>query len=1175
MYIILTDWIAYCLRWTTMQQFQTLQPILSSQHYKQSQSQQMKDGLTSSDSKAAPPPLPSKPHLPPKRGSSLSKNIGTGGDTQQGRPKDELVNALETLLENKGNTFTLDSQSNQQVISVRGDDVERKITLGQGFQLNDGNNSSSTSRRDRGDSELSDQLGELYEYGESVGNSSVATQSTLIQQSFNSSSILQPVQQLSISSEADSSALSKVVNRSPIKILGQEESEFQYQIINEMADDTLALADAIEGGQLTSGGDLDTSHIRQMAEQQAAALQIANQAQQQVTGSSKPSVSDISPDKRKKMIQVRQFIFREIYETERNYVANLSIVLKQFKAPLIRAALGLSSDKEVKASASGESLATMSSQHSDNTKGTHLSGDSSHRPMHLGASNSSAPVKPIIPMVDIKIIFAWIEELSEFSKTICEEMDKVVQQLDYSEQTWERVYQGDTVTDQELSLVKSVGKFFIEHYDGLKLYLKFVDNYSAAKEAIRRSDENSAAYRVFIAECLKNKDFQKQGIVDFLILPIQRVTRYVLLLQDYKKHMPADHPDFENVASALNLLRQLANTVNEVKRNEEEMTRMFLIVRLVENIPPTIISAQRRLTFECDCFDVTRDNILKAFSPQTVGNSGFSMVPSVATMMSTSGFDATQSSKDSNNKDKDSALLRLYIFNDVFAVAKAKGKKKWSSKIASTASDRDKDGWTLFRIGWNKDVDIVDLDQLNQGTGQQQQQQESKRFGFLSGNSNKQQKALLKVVIRQSDAGNPIARKKFLSELQEVNQEYLRNARIKSQQAGTSQLGTNALKRSKTVKQVIKGMPSVAENAQSAPTSPVKQTVDINVTAEDKQTKSANAADSFSLDLANIEKLALERLKSKGSPQKNESDRADAEVSGSMQSLSNVTLPTIEKGSLKRSTTITGHGHFNRPLPRQSSLVPAKTDIPTMMEQIKFETSMEAGLITQSPAVVHSVASTGLGVSLSDDARSAQEVSGQDQQRNQDSDATSQLPRRPPLPLPPLPPRRVSGRASVDSGTSSLQQTIVEDAAENGEDSVADNAEAISEEVDGGADNERIGNLPTKLKKRPSAGKNGTLSRSMSMGHRVLSQRPSIADSFTSTSTQAPSSSLASSSNANSPSMTNLNVSQTMVTETFVLEVVEPKQKNELLLLWERIQKKLKNMEEDAAAQDAEQEEQQ
>lgn len=63
------------------------------------------------------------------------------------------------------------------------------------------------------------------------------------------------------------------------------------------------------------------------------------------------------------------------------------------------------------------------------------------------------------------------------------------------------------------------------------MYLKFVDNYSAAKEAIRRSEETSPAFRQFLADCLKNKECQRQGIADFLILPIQRVTRYVLLLQ--------------------------------------------------------------------------------------------------------------------------------------------------------------------------------------------------------------------------------------------------------------------------------------------------------------------------------------------------------------------------------------------------------------------------------------------------------------------------------------------------------------------------------------------------------------------------------------------------------------------------------------------------------------------
>ena len=65
---------------------------------------------------------------------------------------------------------------------------------------------------------------------------------------------------------------------------------------------------------------------------------------------------------------------------------------------------------------------------------------------------------------------------------------------------------------------------------GWKVYLKFVDNYSAAKEAIRRSDENPR-FMAFAEECLKNKDTNGQKLGDYLILPIQRVTRYALLLQ--------------------------------------------------------------------------------------------------------------------------------------------------------------------------------------------------------------------------------------------------------------------------------------------------------------------------------------------------------------------------------------------------------------------------------------------------------------------------------------------------------------------------------------------------------------------------------------------------------------------------------------------------------------------
>lgn len=62
------------------------------------------------------------------------------------------------------------------------------------------------------------------------------------------------------------------------------------------------------------------------------------------------------------------------------------------------------------------------------------------------------------------------------------------------------------------------------------MYLRFVDNYAGAKEAIRRN-QTYPAFRQFMDECMRDKDFQRQGIADFLILPVQRVTRYVLLLQ--------------------------------------------------------------------------------------------------------------------------------------------------------------------------------------------------------------------------------------------------------------------------------------------------------------------------------------------------------------------------------------------------------------------------------------------------------------------------------------------------------------------------------------------------------------------------------------------------------------------------------------------------------------------
>ena len=44
-------------------------------------------------------------------------------------------------------------------------------------------------------------------------------------------------------------------------------------------------------------------------------------------------------------------------------------------------------------------------------------------------------------------------------------------------------------------------------------------------------------------------------LADFLIVPVQRIPRYLLLLQKLRKHTPPNHRDFQNTVDALDQMR--------------------------------------------------------------------------------------------------------------------------------------------------------------------------------------------------------------------------------------------------------------------------------------------------------------------------------------------------------------------------------------------------------------------------------------------------------------------------------------------------------------------------------------------------------------------------------------------------------------------------------------------
>jgi hypothetical protein len=88
-------------------------------------------------------------------------------------------------------------------------------------------------------------------------------------------------------------------------------------------------------------------------------------------------------------------------------------------------------------------------------------------------------------------------------------------------------------------------------------------------EAFQHYYENNPAFVEFIENGLKQKVIGGRDFFDFLIMPIQRVPRYVLLLSELLKYTPPDQPDHEDLKSALAMMKESAERINQAMRDVE------------------------------------------------------------------------------------------------------------------------------------------------------------------------------------------------------------------------------------------------------------------------------------------------------------------------------------------------------------------------------------------------------------------------------------------------------------------------------------------------------------------------------------------------------------------------------------------------------------------------------
>lgn len=127
---------------------------------------------------------------------------------------------------------------------------------------------------------------------------------------------------------------------------------------------------------------------------------------------------------------------------------------------------------------------------------------------------------PIIPAEDVKKIFATIPLVYDLNKKL---FDMLCQRI----ARW--------------STLDNIGDIFSQFAPMLKMYIAFVSNYGQSVKRIAQLKKERPWFASFVDHIQKNKAIR--GLESYLILPVQRLPRYVLLLREMYKHTPAQHAD--------------------------------------------------------------------------------------------------------------------------------------------------------------------------------------------------------------------------------------------------------------------------------------------------------------------------------------------------------------------------------------------------------------------------------------------------------------------------------------------------------------------------------------------------------------------------------------------------------------------------------------------------------
>ncbi|KAI8081898.1 uncharacterized protein B0P05DRAFT_538523 [Gilbertella persicaria] len=154
------------------------------------------------------------------------------------------------------------------------------------------------------------------------------------------------------------------------------------------------------------------------------------------------------------------------------------------------------------------------------------------------------------------------------------------------------------------SMNDNFGELCSKHIIKFECYRKYLLEQAEAQKLHAKEFKVNQNYRRFLVKVKDHADFKRKRLQDILVEPVQRISRYSMMLRDILQLTPEDHHDYQGLKAACEKAREIATMADD---DPTKTATMFLnLYQSIKDSPCSLINQKRSFIAHLDAIEIHR-----------------------------------------------------------------------------------------------------------------------------------------------------------------------------------------------------------------------------------------------------------------------------------------------------------------------------------------------------------------------------------------------------------------------------------------------------------------------------------------------------------------------------------------------------------------------------------------